>query len=58
MVEGGQEINELEHWLVLNDKFKGAIHLFDGSHLPIMWGEGMLPIFRGMDALNLHSGYF
>jgi hypothetical protein len=58
MVEGRQEIHQPEHWLVPDDQLKGAIHLLDGSHLSIIWREGLLQIFRGMDALSLHSGNF
>ena len=57
MVEGRQEVNQLEHWLVRDDQLEEAIHLFDGSHLPIIWTEGLIQNFRGMDAFGLHNGY-
>jgi hypothetical protein len=44
--------------LVPNDQLKGTIHLPNGSHLPVVWGERLLQIFRGMDASSLHSGHF
>jgi hypothetical protein len=56
MVEGRQEIHQSEHWLVPDNQLKGAIHLFYGSHLLIIWREGLLHIFIGVDAFGLHSG--
>jgi hypothetical protein len=34
---------------------EGAIHLLDGSHLPTVWREELLQVFRSMDSLGIHN---
>jgi hypothetical protein len=56
MVEGGKFFYKPEKWLVCDSQPEGGIHLLDGSHLPIVWREGLLQVFKSMDALGLHNG--
>jgi hypothetical protein len=58
MVEGRQKIHQSKHRLVPGGQLNGPIHLVDGSHLSIIWGEGLLQIFGGVDSLSLQSGDF
>jgi hypothetical protein len=58
MVERRQEIYQSDIRLVLDDQLKGAVYLSNGPHLPIVWGERLFQVFRGMDASSLKSGHF
>jgi hypothetical protein len=40
--------------MVWNKKPKGAIHLFNGSNLSIVRGEGLHQVFRGMNVPGIH----
>jgi hypothetical protein len=44
--------------LVPNDQSKGTIHILDGSSLQVTWGEGLLPVFRGLDAPSFYGSHF
>jgi hypothetical protein len=58
VVEGRQNIYELNRRLVPNGQSKGTIHILDGSSLQVTWGEGLPPVFGGLDAFHLYGIHF
>jgi hypothetical protein len=58
LVERRQKIHEPDYWLVTKNQSQGTIHISHGSTLQVTWGEGMLPIFRGLDASGFYSHHF